>query len=52
MSKLLRCKKGDVIPINVDETVDFYIEDQIYYTAEMGEVKGNAAINLKKRVVV
>ena len=50
MSKLLRLKKDDVIKINVEETVDFYIEDQRYYSAEMGEVKGNAAVSLKKRI--
>jgi flagellar motor switch protein FliM len=50
MSKLLRFKKDDVININVEETVDFFVEDQIYFTAEMGEVKGNAAVNLKKRM--
>ena len=48
MSKLLRFKKDDVININVEETVDFFVEDQLYFTAEMGEVKGNAAVNLKK----
>ena len=50
MSKLLRFKKDDVININVEETVDFFVEDQLYFTAEMGEVKGNAAVNLKKRM--
>ncbi|MBK93727.1 MAG: flagellar motor switch protein FliM [Rickettsiales bacterium] len=50
MSKLLRLKKGDTLPINVEETVDFYIEDQKYYTAEMGEVKGNVAISLKNEI--
>jgi len=50
MSKLLRLKKDDVLKINVEETVDFFIEGQKYYSAEMGEVKGNAAVNLKKRI--
>ena len=50
MSKLLRFKKDDVININVEETVDFFVEDQLYFTAEMGEVKGNTAVNLKKRM--
>ena len=51
MSKLLRFKKDDVININVEEMVDFYVGDQLYYSAEMGELKGNAAVNLKKRLV-
>ena len=50
MSKLLRFKKDDVININVEETVDFFVEDQLYFTAETGEVNGNAAVNLKKRM--
>ena len=51
MSKLLRFKKNDVININVEDMVDFYVEDQLYYSAEMGELKGNAAVSLKKRLV-
>ena len=51
MSKLLRFKKDDIININVEETVDFFVEDQLYFKAEMGEVKGNAAVNLKKRIM-
>ncbi len=50
MSKLLRLTPGDTLKMNVEETVDFYVEDQKYFTAEMGEVKGNAAISLKKRI--
>ncbi len=50
MSNLLRLKKDDVIKVNLEETVDFYIENQKYFSAEMGEVKGNAAVNLKKRI--
>ena len=51
MSKLLKCKKDDVIDINVEDSVDFYVENQLYFSAEMGELKGNAAVNLKKRLV-
>ena len=51
MSKLLRFKKDDVVNINVEDLVDFYVEDQLYYSAEMGELKGNAAVSLKKRLV-
>ena len=50
MSKLLRLKSGDTININVEDTVDFFVSDQKYFLAEMGEVKGNAAISLTKRL--
>ena len=50
-NKLLKCKKNDVIDINVEDSVDFYVENQLYFSAEMGELKGNAAVNLKKRLV-
>ena len=50
MSKLLRIKEGDTLNINVDETVDFYVSNQKYFKAEMGEVKGNASVKLTKRL--
>ena len=50
MSKLLRLKEGDTINVNVEENVDFLVEDQKYFLAEMGEVKGNAAVSLTKRL--
>ena len=50
MSKLLRIKEGDTLNINVDDTVDFYVGDQKYFKAEMGEVKGNASVKLTKRL--
>ena len=49
MSKLLVLKSGDVLPVNVEDTVDFYVEDQNIFT-EMGQVKGNIAVNLKERL--
>ena len=39
MSKLLVLKSGDVLPVNVEDTVDFYVEDQKYFLAEMGQSK-------------
>ena len=50
MSKLLRMKKGDTLNINVDELVDFYVDGQKYFKAEMGEDKGNACIKLMNRL--
>ena len=39
MAKLLRMKKGDVMNINVDELVDFFVDSQNYFKGEMGEIK-------------
>ena len=50
MSKLLRMKSGDTLNINLDETVDFYVENKKYFSAEMGELKGNASVKLIKRL--
>ena len=50
MSKLLRMKKDDILNINVDELVDFYVDGQKYFKAEMGEIKGNACIKLMNRL--
>ena len=50
MSKLLRIKEGDTLNINVDDTVDFYVSNQKYFKAEMGEAKGNASVKLTKRL--
>ena len=50
MSKLPRIKEGDTLNINVDDTVDFYVSNQKYFKAEMGEVKGNASVKLTKRL--
>jgi len=50
MSKLLRLRSGDTMPINVEDNVDLFVEHQKYFKAEMGEVKGNAAVSLTKRL--
>ncbi len=50
MSKLLRLRAGDTMNINVEDTVDFLVQEQKYFLAEMGEVKGNAAVSLTKRI--
>ena len=48
MSKLLRMKKGDILNINVDEMVDFYVDTQNYFKAEMGKLKEMLVLNLQK----
>jgi flagellar motor switch protein FliM len=43
-------KQGDVMNINVDELVDFFVDSQNYFKGEMGEIKGNACVKLTKRL--
>jgi len=50
MSKLLKLKNGDTLNINIGETCDFYVTNQKYFKAEMGEIKGNACVRLTKRL--
>ena len=47
--KLLRMKPGDTLNVNLEDTVDFYVENQKYYKAEMGELNGNASVKLANR---
>ena len=42
-------KAGDTMNVNLDDTVDFYVENQRYFKAEMGELNGNASVKLAKR---
>ena len=49
MSKLLRMKAGDTLNVTLEDTVDFYVENQKYFKAEMGELNGNASVKLATR---
>ena len=48
--KITQNEKGDVMNINVDELVDFFVDSQNYFKGEMGEIKGNACVKLTKRL--
>jgi flagellar motor switch protein FliM len=50
MNKLIHLKKGDVFPINIGEGVEVLIENRPFYSGELGEVGGQAAISLTKRL--
>ena len=49
MNKLLQTKKGDTFPIYVGEGIEVLIEDQLVFLSELGELSGQAAVNLKRR---
>ena len=50
MNKLLQTRTGDTFPIYVGEGIEVLIEDQLVFLSELGELSGQAAVNLKKRL--
>jgi len=50
MSKLINVKPGEVIPIQIGEGVEIRVEDKPIFLGEMGEVSGQSAVNLNKRL--
>ena len=48
--KLIHLQEGDVFPIQVGDGVEVRVEDAPIFLGEMGEMGGNSAINLKKRM--
>jgi len=52
MSKLINVKPGEVIPIQIGEGIEVRVEDKPIFLGEMGEVSGQSAINLNKRLSI
>ncbi len=50
MSKLIRLQVGDVFPINISDGVSLLLENRPFYHGELGELGGQAAVNLKDRI--
>ena len=50
MGQLIRLKEGDVVPVQINEGVEVRVEDNAMFVAEMGEVAGQVAVNLTKRI--
>jgi len=50
MNNLLRLNEGDIFPIPIGEGVQIRIEDKAMFLGEIGEVGGQSAINLNKRI--
>ncbi len=48
--QLIRLKKGDVVPVPVNDGIEVRVEDKPIFIAEIGEVSGQAAISLSKRI--
>ena len=50
MGQLIRLQSGDVVPIQVNEGIELRVENNPIYLADIGEVSGQAAISLTKRI--
>ena len=50
MSKLLNMNVGDTLPIPVQSGINVMVEDTEIFLGEIGEVAGQSAINLTKRI--
>jgi len=50
MGQLIRLQSGDVVPIQVNEGIELRVENNASFLADIGEVSGQAAISLTKRI--
>ena len=50
LSKLLRLNVGNTIEIPISDKIDVYVEDIKMFNGDLGEYKGNSAVNVKKRI--
>ncbi len=50
MGQLIRLQSGDVVPIQINEGVELRVENNPIFIADIGEVSGQAAISLTKRI--
>ena len=50
MGQLIRLQTGDVVPIQVQEGVEVRVEDNPIFIADIGEVSGQAAISISRRI--
>ena len=50
MSRLLRLNVGATLEIPISDKLDVYVEDIKMFNGDLGEYKGNSAVNVKKRI--
>ena len=50
MGQLIRLKPGDVVPIQVNDGIELQVENNPIFLADIGEVSGQAAVSLTKRI--
>ena len=50
LSNLLRLNVGNTLEIPISDKIDVYVEDVKMFNGDLGELKGNSAVNIKKRI--
>ena len=50
LSKLLRLNVGNTLEIPISDKIDVYVEEIKMFNGDLGEYKGNSAVNVKKRI--
>jgi flagellar motor switch protein FliM len=50
MGQLIRLKTGDVVPIQINDGIEVRVEDNPIFLAEIGEVSGQVAVSLSRRI--
>ena len=50
MGQLIRLEPGDVVPIQVNDGIELQVENNPIFLADIGEVSGQAAVSLTKRI--
>ena len=50
MGQLIRLKTGDVVPIQINEGIEVMVEDNPIFFAEIGEVSGQVAVSITRRI--
>jgi len=50
MGQLIRLKTGDVVPFHINEGIEVRVEDKPIFLAEIGEVSGQVAVSLSRRI--
>ena len=50
VSKMVRLKKGDILPLGPVDGVNFFVKEKLLFKAEIGETNGQAAVSLKSRL--
>ena len=50
MGQLIRLKPGDIVPVQINNGIEVRVEDNAIFIAEIGEVSGQVAINLSRRI--
>ena len=50
MGQLIRLQTGDVVPIQVNDGIELRVEDNPIFLADIGEVSGQSAVSLTKRI--